>query len=173
VTYVGVGTLFAVSRVSVFVSLVAHPIWIAFAVAWVLRPEADLGDLQPLGTDYTATQSYLFWSSLLTSGSFVMATPVLLVGWLLQRLRLGRQVVVCYLICGTALAILRIAVLVSASGKPWTAPWYLLWVLCPEALLLIGTRYDESFVLVALLAVGSFVMTMPILLVGWLSRRHR
>jgi len=100
-----------------------------------------------------------------------MATPVLLVGSLLQRLRLSRQVVVRYLICGTGLAIFRIAVLMWVNGNTLAAPWSLLWILCPEALLLVDTRYDSSFVFVALLALGSFVMTTPVLVVGW--RRHR
>jgi hypothetical protein len=66
------------------------------------------------------------------------------------------------------LAIVRTAVLLWAHGNTLGAPWSLLWVLLPEALLVVGTRYDASFLFLALVGVGSFVMAMPILLVGWL-----
>jgi hypothetical protein len=142
-------------------------------VYWVTYPE----ELLYLNTDFRPT-GLIRRTALFAVGSYVIATPVLAARWLLHRPRLGRQVVVDYLSCGTALAIARIVVLVLVNDMT-KARWYIPWVLYPVALLLIHTRladlgwYDSSFVFAVLLAVGSFVMTMPILLVGWLSRRRR
>jgi len=92
----------------------------------------------------------------------------------------GGRLVMYYLITGAVLATLRIALIAWGNHhQAEFANWGGDWVLYPEALLLMHTRlgdlgwYDSSFVFAVLLAVGSFVMTMPILLVGWLSRRRR
>lgn len=147
VTYGVVGALAAVFRVGLLMARVGHPTRVVWELEWCLLPEGEAFGL--------------------IAGSFLMTTPVLFVGWLLQGLTIGRRVMVWYLSCGTVLAIIRTAVLVWVHGDTLAAPWSLLWVLCPEALLVVGTRYEASFVFLALVGVGSFVMAMPILLVGW------
>jgi len=53
-----------------------------------LYPEALLGTHTCLGVmGLGRTEYFLIFGSLLTLGSFVMATPVLLVGWLTRRRR--------------------------------------------------------------------------------------
>lgn len=173
VTYVGVGAVAAIARVALLVARVDQPNWMAYTLEWALHPEIDLGHISPFGREHSATLFYISWSSILTLGSFVMATPVLLVGWLVQRLTVSRQLAAWYLMCGTALAIVRLAVLVWVEANFTATPWSRLWVLCPEALLLIDTRYEASFVLAALLGVGSFLIATPILFVGWLVDRRR
>jgi len=57
-------------------------------VLWALHPEALLGAYTPLGLiDLGRTGLYLFWGSILTLGSFTIATPILLLGWLMRRRR--------------------------------------------------------------------------------------
>ncbi len=149
-----------------------HREFYSWGVYWVMYPEnlLELTSFRPTGL--------IRRTALFVVGSYVIATPVLAAGWLLHRPRLGRQVVVDYLSCGTALAIARIVVLVLAN-ETTKAQWYIPWVLYPEALLMIHTRLsdlvldDFGFVFAVLLAVGSFVLTTPILLVGWLSRKRR
>ena len=148
---------------------------------WGMYPEALLGRHTPLNLIPVLPSTFRFfllWVPIVVVLSFVLATPVLAAGWLLRRPALSRPVVVCYLSSGAALAILRVAVLVSVSGLS-EAQSYIPWALYPEALLMIHTRlgalgwYDAHFVFAALLAGGSYVMTMPILLVGSSARRRR
>ena len=165
-TYVWLAALFAGMRVFVLASSVFHPLSIARVIEWVLRPEI----LLPVWPSWVPG-AVLSMSVYLILGSFVFAAPVLPIGWLLRRMKLSRPIVACYLLSGTVLAIVRIGVLVSARGMTWTAPWHLVWILWPEALLLIETRFDPSFLFAVLLAIGSYILAAPILLVGWLSRR--
>lgn len=122
---------------------------------------------------------YVVVPPLLAIGSYAIATPVLVVGWLMLGSRLGRRVVLGFLTTGTALAILRVAVLVSLSGPDGMSPTESLrWTLYPELLISVHTPFElywpeAIFVYGTLLAVGSYVMATPILLVGWLARRRR
>jgi hypothetical protein len=52
-----------------------------------LRPEFLLADYTRAGDIRFGPPFYLFWSSVLTLGSFILATPILLAGWLRQRRR--------------------------------------------------------------------------------------
>jgi len=96
-------------------------------------------------------------------------------------------VIVAYLITGTLLAISRAGLYVwlnsvYASGLPFPeiAP-YAEWALHPEALL--GTYTSLGLVRVthtqanlmwgSILTLGSFTMTTPILLIGWLIQTRR
>jgi hypothetical protein len=56
---------------------------------WFLRPEILLGEYTRVGAIHFEDMRlhFLFWASLLTLGSFVIATPILLVGWLRRRRR--------------------------------------------------------------------------------------
>jgi hypothetical protein len=172
VYYVATGAVLAILRIA----LIAwgnhnHGKFFQWHLYWVFYPE----ELLYGHTDFHPT-GLIRMTTLFVVGSYVIVSPVLAAGWLLHRPRLGRQVVVNYLSCGAALAIARIVVLVLAHDK---AQWSIPWVLYPEALLLIHTPLgylgwdDSSFVFATLLAAGSYVMTIPILLVGWLSRRRR
>ena len=60
-----------------------------YELFWFLRPEILLGEYTRVGAIHfeTLTLHFLFWASLLTLGSFIIATPVLLVGWLRRRRR--------------------------------------------------------------------------------------
>ena len=60
-----------------------------YALAWLLRPELLAGEYTSVGAIHfdTATQHFLFWGAILTVGSFILATPILLVGWLRRRRR--------------------------------------------------------------------------------------
>lgn len=53
---------------------------------WFLRPEALLGEYTRVGAIHfeSVRLHFLFWATLLTLGSFIIATPILLVGWLRQ-----------------------------------------------------------------------------------------
>jgi len=170
--YVGVAAFLAISRIALFVASVVPSWHVSFRYDWLVAPEERLFWLVVPRSD-SALPFSLLASLLMVVGSFVLATPVLVAAWLLPRLRLGRRVLVCYVSCGTILTILRVGVLVSVSGVAWHAPWSRLWILCPEALLLVNTQYENSFAFVVLLALGSFVMTTPILLAGWLWQRRR
>jgi hypothetical protein len=52
-----------------------------------LRPELRLAEYTDAGGIRFGRQFYLFWGLVLTLGSFIMARPILLVGWLRQRPR--------------------------------------------------------------------------------------
>jgi hypothetical protein len=163
-TYGGVAALCIAVRVFVLLNLLWHPRSTAFPIEWVLRPEVTV----PAWPSWVPAA--VFWGVALTLGSLVMTAPVLAVGWLLRRLRLSKPIIASYLVCGTALATARICVLASAHGTSWTAPWHLVWLLWPEALLVMDTRYDPSFAFLVLLALGGYIMAMPILLIARLTR---
>jgi len=87
VAYLSTGAALAIFRVSVLA-------WIFYRwresqiIFWFLRPEELLVDYTYIAVivDFPSmTLRFLFWASLLTVGSFIMATPILLVGWLRQR----------------------------------------------------------------------------------------
>ena len=83
----------AISRVSLHVwvsrRFVSHTVTeTVINLMWFLCPEGFLGDYTRVGAiHFSRTQYFLFWASLLTLGSFIIATPILLVGWLRQRRR--------------------------------------------------------------------------------------
>ena len=55
---------------------------------WFFGPEMGSNVLLVWGDTYQSVRSiFLFWASVLTVGSFIMATPVPLVVWLRQRRR--------------------------------------------------------------------------------------
>jgi hypothetical protein len=56
---------------------------------WGLRPEGFLGEYTRVGAIHfeSPTHHFLFWGAILTLGSFIMATPILLVGYLRERRR--------------------------------------------------------------------------------------
>ena len=92
VWYVATGAALAIFRVSLLMW------WVHLAVThqmtatvnslmWCLRPEFLLSEYSRAGELRFNSSFYLFWASLLTLGSFVLPTPVLLVGWLRQRRR--------------------------------------------------------------------------------------
>jgi hypothetical protein len=173
--YLSTGAVLAMLRITLIVWGNHHQgTFLQWNLYWVLYPEELL-----YGHTHFRPTGLIRRVALFVAGSYAIATPVLAAGWLLQRPRLGRRLVVYYLSCGAAFAILRIAVLGSVTVKFAEARWYLRWVLYPEALLLIHTRLghlgwdDSSFVFATLLAVGSYVMATPILLVGWRLRRRR
>jgi hypothetical protein len=92
VTYLRTGAALALFRVSLLAWVehrtVTHGMTEAvYHLLWGLRPEALLGEYTSVGAIHfeSVTLHFLFWASLLTLGSFIMAIPVLLVGWLRQR----------------------------------------------------------------------------------------
>lgn len=103
-----------------------------------------------------------------------------------RRRGLSRRVWVYYLIAGAALAVSRVALLVSTIPQLSSEAvmemfriYHLWWLLEPEVFLVnstsLGSRGSTWMEILlgmgALLTVGSFIMATPILLVGWL--RHR
>jgi hypothetical protein len=85
VWYLTTGAVLAISRVALLVWLnYRHP---PGSWSW-LYPEAVLSIFWRSLTGFVDwTEYYLAWGSLVTLGSFVMATPILLVGWLVRRRR--------------------------------------------------------------------------------------
>ena len=91
VTYLRTGAALAVLRVSLLAWVedraVTHQMTeTVYNLLWGLRPEGFLGEYTAIHFD-NSTLHFLFWASLLTLGSFIIAMPVLLVGWLRQRRR--------------------------------------------------------------------------------------
>ena len=93
VWYLTTGAVLAVTRVALFLWLVHRAISDAqtetdnFLTGW-LYPEFVVSIFwNSLVSSYSGAAYYLAWGSLVTVGSFVMATPVLLVGWLRQSRR--------------------------------------------------------------------------------------
>jgi hypothetical protein len=188
VLYLTTGAALAVSRVALFVWLYHHSTtsraaW--YLVLCCLHAEYLLASHTPLFFDMDpgTTEYFLVWGSLVTLGSFVMATPILLVGWLVRR---GRRVLVSYLSAGAALAVTRVALLMWITYRfrldtvADTVNFLVRW-LYPESLVadydntgLINLSRTEYYLLLDyLVALGSFVLATPILLVGWLVRRRR
>jgi hypothetical protein len=93
-SYLITGTALAISRVALYVWLTdvyvgdtVFPETVPYAL-WALNPEALLGQHTSLGLIHvTRAQAILMWGAILTVGSFIMATPVLLLGWLIRRRR--------------------------------------------------------------------------------------
>jgi hypothetical protein len=92
VTYPRTGAALAIFRVSLLAWVehrtVTHGMTeVVYHLLWGLRPEGFLGEYTSVGAIHfeTVRLHFLFWASLLTLGSFIIATPVLLVGWLRQR----------------------------------------------------------------------------------------
>jgi hypothetical protein len=148
-------------------------------VGWAFYPEAIVIPRISSSVIDSRTTYYVVVIPLLTICSYAIATPVLVVGWLMLGSRLGRRVVLGFLATGTALAILRIAALVSLSWPDGIAPaGPLRWTLYPELLISLPTPFDlywpeAVFVYAPLLAVGSYAVATPILLGGWFLRRRR
>ena len=91
VAYLTTGAALAIFRVSLLAWVFNH--WaegqinetLAHLISF-LRPEMLSGGLALWGdTFHGKMPRFLFWASVLTVGSFIMATPILLVGWLRQR----------------------------------------------------------------------------------------
>jgi len=91
--YLTTGAALAISRVALLVWLnhrfashtVTETVWY---LSWGVYPEALLSSLIPPGViNVSPTKFFLVFGSLLTLGSFVLATPILLVGWLVRRRR--------------------------------------------------------------------------------------
>ena len=91
VYYLVTGAALAVSRVALLVTQMPqlssdHVIETFNHLLWILEPEAFLVNSTSLGTrDSTWMEILLAGGVLVTLGSFIMATPILLVGWLRQR----------------------------------------------------------------------------------------
>jgi hypothetical protein len=85
VWYLTTAAVLAISRIALLV-------WLNYRSppgSWTwLYPESALSVLCPglLGL-VESTKYYLAWGSLMTLGSVIMATPILLVGWLMRRRR--------------------------------------------------------------------------------------
>ena len=89
VAYLRTGAALAVLRVSLL-AWVDH--WFSshtatvYILMWCLYPEGLLFDYTWVGAmHFSRTQYFLLWGSILILGSFAMATPILLVGWLRRR----------------------------------------------------------------------------------------
>jgi hypothetical protein len=92
VAYVTTGAALAVVRVSVFAwaeqRSVSHQMTeTVYSLFWIFRPEILLSGYTRVGAIHfeSLAQHFLFWGSVLTVGSFLLATPILLVGWLRRR----------------------------------------------------------------------------------------
>ena len=92
VSYLSTGAALAISRVALLVWFdhEQHHGWTATDnyLMWGLYPEELLSLHTFLGLIYFRPSGYgyfLFWGSIVALLSFVMATPILLVGWLVRR----------------------------------------------------------------------------------------
>ena len=88
-TYLWTAAALAITRVSVLAWVEYRTISdrmtaTVYDLFWVLRPELLLGEYTRVGAiDFQSIRlHFLFWASLLMLGSFVIASPILLVGWL-------------------------------------------------------------------------------------------
>ena len=91
VWYLTTGAVLAVTRVALLVWLNHRAVSDSvtetdyFITRW-LYPEGVVSIFwRSLVGSYSHTEYYLAWGSLVTVGSFVMATPILLVGWLRRK----------------------------------------------------------------------------------------
>jgi len=185
VAYLGTGVALAVFRVSLnawveYRAVSQRMTETVYDLCWLLRPETLLAEFNLIDgvVPYRLTPSILFWGLLLTLGSFILATPILWVGWLRQRRR--------YLVAGATLAVARIALLACVTHRFGSDTvnevfHHLRWALFPEALLVTRTVLGQMSIswmmtlLVgsAVLLWGSFIMATPILLLDWLRQRRR
>ena len=87
VSYLGTGAVLAISRVALFVLWYYQIVFpLDWHLLWVFYFEDLLGGYTRLGMMSDAV--YLFvWIPILTLISFLMATPILLVGWLMRSRR--------------------------------------------------------------------------------------
>jgi hypothetical protein len=92
VAYLRTGAALAILRVSLLAwvehrALSDRMTDTVYNLMWFLYPEGLLAGYTRLGTIHfsSLTQYYLFWGLVQTLGSFIIATPILLVGWLRQR----------------------------------------------------------------------------------------
>jgi|APFre7841882724_1041349.scaffolds.fasta_scaffold180110_1 hypothetical protein len=92
VSYLAAGVALAVARVALMVWVNQRQIYSEMTetvlhLSWGLYPEAPLFAWVFGHVGFTRSGHYLVFGSLLALGSFLMATPILLVGWLAQRRR--------------------------------------------------------------------------------------
>lgn len=92
VVYVATGSALAILRVSLLAwmeyrSLSDQMTPTEYSFLWILYPEELLAGYTRLGSIHfsSLTKYFLFWGFIQTLGSFILATPILLVGWLKQR----------------------------------------------------------------------------------------
>jgi hypothetical protein len=116
VRYLTTGVILAVTRVALFVWLVRRFIShtsteVDRVVTDWLYPDTFVSIFWNSIVGFSGTKYYLAWGSVITVGSFVMAMPILLVGWLRQRHRIV-QITICVLIIPPAVTVLlRVIVL--------------------------------------------------------------
>lgn len=90
VWYLTTGAVLAVTRVGLLVWLVHRATWDtrtetdSFIWHW-LYPEGFVSVFWSSLVAFYGTKYYLAWGPLVAAGSFVMATPILLVGWLTRE----------------------------------------------------------------------------------------
>jgi hypothetical protein len=119
--YLATGTLLAVTRVALLAwmnhRLATHTSTEtdSFLIDW-LYPEAFVSIFWRSILGVSGTKYYLTYGSLITVGSFVMAIPILLVGWLRQR-HLFVQIGFCALIIPAVTALLRVIVLLFGLSE--------------------------------------------------------
>jgi hypothetical protein len=94
VAYLRTGAALAILRVSVLAWVeyrsVSHQMTeTVYNLLWSLRPEVLLGEYTRVGDIHFSSpiKHFLFWGPVLALGSFIIATPILVVGWLRQRRR--------------------------------------------------------------------------------------
>jgi hypothetical protein len=185
VAYLGTSVALAIFRVSLnawveYRSVSQRMTETVYDLCWLLRPETLLVEfnLIPGVVPYRMTPRLIFWGLLLTLGSFILAAPILWVGWLRQRRR--------YLVTVAALAVARIAVLACVTHRFGSETvngviHRLRWALFPEALLVTRTVLGQMSIswmmtlLVggAVLLWGSFILATPILMMDHLAQRRR
>lgn len=93
VWYLITGAVLAVTRVALFGleihrfasnTLTETDYFLARGAHW-LYPEADISIFRGLVGGFVDGTNYFAWGSVVTAGSFVMATPILVLTWLRQR----------------------------------------------------------------------------------------
>lgn len=86
VWFLTAGAMLAVTRVGLLIwlnhRLASHTSTATDSSLLWLYPEAVVSVFWNSLSAFTGTKYYIAWGSLFTIGSFVMATPILLVGWL-------------------------------------------------------------------------------------------
>jgi hypothetical protein len=94
VLYLSTGAALALIRISLLAWIehrtASHQISETYyTLLWGLRPEILLGEYTRVGAVHfeSLKQHFLFWGTILTVGSFIIATPVIVVSWLRQRRR--------------------------------------------------------------------------------------
>ena len=84
--YLATGAVLAATRIALLVwlnhRLATHVVTSMDDFIWQLYPEAVVGVFAGRIVTLKGAEYYVAWCSLFTVGSFVMATPILLVGWL-------------------------------------------------------------------------------------------